>query len=89
MVSKPGENSQYGPTNEKTRPGIVKYLNNGADFVIKQRREDAYKQMHAACNGKYKMLGEGPNSEGGTASSVGGAVFYDSYQYWYIQFQCE
>ena len=33
--------SPYAPINENTRSGVVKYLNNGADFVIKSRREDA------------------------------------------------
>jgi hypothetical protein len=68
MVNSPGTSSEaspFAPVNEDTRPGVVKYLNNGADFVIQQRREDAYKQMYEACGGKYRIDGEGPQVQDG------------------------
>ena len=48
MVSSPGASSTsaYAPVNEASRGGIVKYVNDGADFIKKKRREDAYMQMH-------------------------------------------
>jgi hypothetical protein len=92
MVNAPGgaTNSRYAPTNEASRGGVIKYLNQGADFVIQNRREDAYKQMFNACNGKYKIDAEGPQSEGGMvlAMSPGSAMIGDN-QYWYIQFSCQ
>ena len=52
MVSGPGSGgtgSPYAPVNEMRRPGLIKYLNQGAGSVVAERREDAYRQMHAAC----------------------------------------
>jgi hypothetical protein len=79
MVSSPGgvSGSQYAPQNEKARLGTIKYLNQGAGAVIDARREDAYKQMFTACNGKYNIVSEGPRTEGG-----------DLDEYWYIRFEC-
>jgi hypothetical protein len=91
MVSNPGsaENVQYAPVNESERSGMVKYLNQGADFVIKGRRADAYKQMHEACKGSYKIDSEGPQSNGSvTAVAAPGVAFTESNQYWYIRFSC-
>lgn len=90
MVSLPGatSSSPYAPVNEESRLGMVKYLNTGADNVIQQRREDAYKQMYAACNGKYRIDAEGPRTEGGVVMPVGKSIIYDETQYWYIQFSC-
>lgn len=88
MVSSPNSGSAYAPVNESSRSGIVKYLNAGADYVRKQRREDAYKQMHDACNGSYKIDAEGSNAEGGSVINSGGASIWTQTNYWYIQFSC-
>ena len=90
MVSSPGaaSSSPYAPVNEASRGGIVKYLNDGAEFVKKQRREDAYKQMHSACRGKYRIDAEGPRAEGGAVMAAGTSAFWSESQYWYIQFSC-
>ena len=90
MVSSPGaaSTSAYAPVNEASRGGIVKYLNEGADFVRKPRREDAYKQMYSACNGKYRIDAEGPKAEGGAITVFGDSAFYSESVYWYIQFSC-
>ncbi len=90
MISSPGaaSTSAYAPVNEASRGGIVKYLNQGADFVTKQRREDAYKQMHTTCNGKYRIDAEGPKAEGGVVSVIGNSAYYSESVYWYIQFSC-
>ncbi len=89
LVSPPGAESStpYAPVNERSRGGVVKYLNEGADFVIEKRRNDAYKKMYAACNGKYRIDAEGQKAEGGVWAS-GNSVFSGSSQYWYIQFSC-
>ncbi|MGY3172448.1 hypothetical protein ACVWYU_001825 [Pseudomonas sp. TE12234] len=88
MVSSPNSGSAFAPENESSRSGLVKYLNDGADFVRKQRREDAYKQMHDACGGRYKIDAEGPNAEGGTVINSGAGSFWAQHNYWYIQFSC-
>ena len=88
MVSSPNSGSAYAPVNEGSRSGIVKYLNDGADFVRKQRREDAYKQMHDVCNGSYKIDAEGSSAEGGSVVNSGTASFWTQSNYWYIQFSC-
>ncbi|MEK9145263.1 MAG: hypothetical protein AAB339_06620, partial [Elusimicrobiota bacterium] len=58
MVIEPGRNSTsaYAPVNEAQRPGVIKYLNAGARSVKDARREDAYKKMHSACGGAYKIV---------------------------------
>mgnify|MGYP007114311341 CR=1 FL=1 len=91
MVNSPGAShgSRYAPVNEAQRGGVIKYLNQGADSVIESRREDAYRQMYSACAGKYRIVGEGPRSEGGVVTPALGSLWASSYQYWYIQFNCE
>lgn len=92
MVSSPGGGghaSLYAPINEASRGGVIKYLNNGADFVIRSRREDAYLQMYNSCTGSYRIDNEGPQAEGGTVIALSSSVAtWGSYQYWYIQYSC-
>lgn len=82
--------SKYAPKGYK-RKGTVKYLNQGADFVIKSRREDAFKKMHTSCGGEYKITSEGERVDSdGIFVPVGGGMtgFFQS-KYWYISFECE
>jgi hypothetical protein len=58
-------NSRYAPTNESSRHGLVKYLSDGAGFIVKKRREHAYKQMFENCGGPYRIVAEGQRVEGG------------------------
>ena len=90
MVQAPGavSSSQYAPVNEASRSGVMKYLNEGASSVIERRREDAYQQMHSACNGKYRIDAEGPRAEGGAIVPMGSSAMYFDSQYWYIKFSC-
>ncbi len=89
MVVRPGKVSQsmYAPVNESSRRGIIKYLNQGAASVIAKRREDAYRQMHQACGGKYRIIAEGPQLEGGAVVPVGNMMMYAPQQYIYIEFE--
>ena len=99
MVSTRGNaSSKYAPINEKdANGGVIKYLNDGAAFVVQQRRDDAYKQMYNYCNGKYKIVKEGPQAEGGYAYTQSGqtenpfnaVTTFGTSQYWYIWFECE
>ncbi|WP_434676243.1 hypothetical protein [Pseudomonas sp. D3-10] len=88
MVSSPSTSSGYAPINEGSRSGVVKYLNDGAPYVRKQRRQDAYKQMHEACKGNYRIDAEGANAEGGSVINIGTSSFWAQSNYWYIQFSC-
>ena len=91
MVAAPGGGppSPYGPVNQASRGGTVKYLNQGIAPVRNARREDAYRQMYNACGGYYRIDSEGPHSEGGRVVRDGsGGVDVESYEYWYIQFSC-
>jgi hypothetical protein len=91
MVSGPGgsDNLEFAPVNEAQRSGTIKYLNQGADFVIKGRRADAYKQMHTACRGPYKIDSEGPQADGQAAVVAAPVVLVsEGTQYWYIRFSC-
>jgi hypothetical protein len=92
MVKSPGNRASalaYAPMNEPSLSGLVKYLNEGADTIVAQRRDDAYRQMFTACNGAYKIDAEGPQAEGATVVplATGGMAFLQS-QYSYIQFSC-
>ena len=90
MVNLPGGTlSPYAPSNESSRPGVIKYSNEGSDDTIRARREDAYKQMYEACNSKYKILTEVPKSDDGVVIPVGNSAVFSSSEYWYITFQCE
>lgn len=90
MVNAPGVASQsaYAPVNEAQRPGLVSYLNQGAGFVIRARRDDAYRQMFTACAGAYRIDGEGAQTSGGVLAPVGNSAVFIPSQYWYIQFSC-
>ena len=77
MMSMPGteSSSPYAPINEKTRGGLIRYLDEGGQEKREARREDAYKKMHDACGGKYRIESE---SEAHTME----------HDYRYFQFSC-
>ena len=67
MVKSAGESgSAYAPVNERSQAGLVKYLNDGASFIVNRRRESAYKQMFESCRGPYRIVAEGQQAEGNT-----------------------
>lgn len=74
MHEDPRHVPKFAPANYKP-VGIVKYLNDGAGYFVKARREDAFEKMHKSCDGSYEVLKETSFYEGGS-------------EYWYIQFQC-
>lgn len=61
--------SPYAPLNEQ-RTGTIRYLNDGAEFVVKKRREDAYKRMFESCAGPYRITAEGDRADGRVVSSI-------------------
>jgi hypothetical protein len=76
MVKAVGDGtSPYAPTNERSQGGVIKYLSDGASFIVKRRRESAYKQMYESCDGPYRIVTEGQHVEGsvvtGSATASG------------------
>lgn len=70
MINPAGSSgSSYAPLNDRDRPGLVKYLTDGAGFIVSQRRESAYKQMFESCGGPYRIIAEGQRVEGGVVVS--------------------
>lgn len=66
---------QYAPVNE-SRAGEVSYSANGAAFVVRSRREDAYKQMYHACRGYYRIDSEEGVVTGHAVESDGSGSAY-------------
>jgi hypothetical protein len=79
--------SPNAPINE-INGGIVSYLNQGAKSVIQDRRQDAYRKMHDACQGPYKILQEGEQLGEGMATPIGDSVIYTQERRWQIKFEC-
>jgi hypothetical protein len=81
--------SPYAPVNEGSRIGVVSYRNEGISAVRKRRREDAYKQMYKSCNGPYRIVAEGPRSDGAKVTTdYDGTAHVSDEQRWYIQYRC-
>ncbi len=83
-----GVDSKYSPVNERERTGVVRYLNKGADFVIKSRRNDAYKKMYESCNGKYKIVNESVKDGDLPVYSISNIIFLDRGKYVFIEYRC-
>ena len=91
MVVPAHGSSKYGPQNTRGRVGIVKYLNQGAGFVINSRRNDAYEMMYDDCGGKYDIIGEGPKYEDYAYVTKIGDTWLagaGTSEYWYIRYRC-
>lgn len=50
--------SSYAPINYDSGTRSINYCNAGAQFVRDERREDAYRKMHATCAGRYQIVRE-------------------------------
>lgn len=88
MVQGPGGSSAYGPVNQQELVGVVKYVSDGAEFVLRARREDAYKQMYSACRGRYFIDSESQHAGGAMTTAIGNSVFVGNVNYTYIRFSC-
>lgn len=84
------ENSQFGGTSyiEKIGPGEIRYLNEGASFTRKARREDVYKKIAESCNGEFKIIKEGVKSRTGTMQTQESTENYPNARYVYIKYAC-
>ncbi len=94
MVTPPGTGVQMAnaPINEANRPGVIRYLNEGAATIRKKRRQDAYNQMQKACGGPYAIDSESEKVDGSTTSieptQRGVDATTSTSKYWYIAFHC-
>jgi hypothetical protein len=92
MVNMPGgskQRSAYAPVNESNpTAGLIKYMAQGTTSAVKARRQDAYRQMHTACSGAYRIDGEGPKQENGLAVPGPESAIGPQNPYWFIQFSC-
>lgn len=62
MVTTRGD-SPYGPINEAPG-GHIRYPAEGGDSASRTLREDAYRQMYAQCDGRYRILLEWDEVDG-------------------------
>ncbi len=81
MVTSSGD---LGGIQDGPRWGVVKYLNQGADFVINDRKADARKKMRDFCYpDNYRVVQTSTQNEWMTYQGSGG-----SFGYLYIKFEC-
>ena len=90
MVNRPGgvTDDPNAPINEAARPGVVRYLNEGASFIRERRRADAYRMMRESCGGDYRIDSEGAQLRDGVVIAEEDMAFTFQSEYWYIQFSC-
>lgn len=89
MISAPGASgSAFAPVNEASLPGVVRYSAKGIKPIVNARREAAYKKMFETCNGKYRIVGESSDSNGGVIVPVGNMAAYSENKHIYIHFEC-
>lgn len=68
--------------------GQVKYLNEGAKFIVESRREDAFKKMHEMCKGAYEIIHEGAENTSPSYHAGMNSIYTTRSQYVYIDFKC-
>ncbi len=87
METRLSKSSPNAPVNE-INGGVVSYLNQGYSGAIASRRNDAYKKMHDACNGDYKIVQEGEHLGDGLAMPIGQDALYSQERRIQIKFEC-
>lgn len=80
--------SEFGPLNDSSKSGSIRYLNQGYSGIITARREDAYLKMYEYCNKKYKIINEQEQYDGAAAAPVFGIWASSPIKYWVINFEC-
>lgn len=88
MLSRP-ETGGYAPTAGRDF-GLVRYLADGSAASLDARQQDAYRQMHDACGGHFRVLGKGSRSQLRLSPTGpwGRRVMASSENYIYIKFVC-
>ena len=88
MMETHGDKIQLFGNHDKTRGGVIRYLNTGLEAAKKARRSDAEKQMKNFCHGAYKIIEEGPRSKFGASMPIGNKMSLEVDQYTYVRFEC-
>jgi hypothetical protein len=90
MVNRPidADSSPYAPTSQPKQRLEIKYLADGADFVLEARRKDAYRQMYETCAGPYRIVEEHVAEDGAIGGVVGGVAYANPLHYDFIAFEC-
>lgn len=87
MLARPG--GAYGPSSGPD-VGLVRYLADGSPADVAAREQDANRQMHDACSGRYRVVSKGSRSQ--LQLSPGGRfgrnVRASNEDYVYIKFAC-
>lgn len=75
----------------ENKGGTVRYLNEGAGFIVRRRKEDAENKMSEYCAGRpYRILSENNDDKTGAIVSTGGFVAMPiSSEYTYLRFRCQ
>lgn len=89
MMETHGDAVSLLPTGDKTRGGVIRYLNTGLASWRTARRKDAENQMKRFCSGHYRITAEGPRSQLGAAMPIGYSVSVEVDQYTYVAFECD
>lgn len=80
LIEKPGALSENTPSNEKSRPGIVRYFYSGlAPSVRLEQQSKAEKLMKETCGGDYSVSEKGLDLVQDIPQSK---------TYWYVKFNC-
>jgi len=84
------ENSKFEGTSyiDKIGPGEIRYLNEGASFTRKARREDVHMKISESCNGEFQIVKEGVMSKKGSIQTQESLDAYPSARYVYIKYKC-
>jgi hypothetical protein len=82
----PMVNDKYAPINANEQYGLISYVSDGADYIVEQRRKDAYKKMYEICHGRYKIVSVSNSIDGvgyissanvnGIGNNIGNSSFY-------------
>lgn len=89
LITAPGGNpSKYAPVNIETRPGLVRYAWSRDEETNADRRDEAYKMMHDACGGDYRLLDEDARTEPTALVGTPAGGHVTTVTYWYMEFEC-
>jgi hypothetical protein len=79
-------NSKYAPSNSSSQSGLISYSSDDG----KMAREDAYKKMYNACNGRYSIIGESMEQGDSVAMPLyGGGFIMANEKKVFIEFICD
>ena len=79
---------KYGPENYGKGVGVISYTTHGAAWVVENKREEAYKQMHETCKGHYVINKEYSGDKSGVIVPTTSGLFGVYRGKRFIEFEC-